>query len=99
MKKVKRILAIIGIIILVGLYVSTLIFAAIGSEDAMDWFRASVYSTVVLPVLIWAYGFVYRLLKNHYSVQENVENISDTEEEDVSETASEGAGNESNDNN
>lgn len=72
MKKAKRILAVIGIIILAGLYVSTLIFAIIGSEDAMDWFKASVYSTIVLPVLIWAYGLVYRLLKNHYSVREEM---------------------------
>lgn len=86
MKKTKRILAIIGIILLVGLYVSTLIFAAIGSEDAMDWFRASVYSTVVLPVLIWAYGLVYRLLKNHYSMREDMttDDTSDATDDDTS---------------
>lgn len=79
MKKTKRILAVIGIIILAGLYVSTLIFAIIGSEDAMDWFKASIYATVVLPVLIRAYGLVYRLLKNHYSLQDDMnEHTSDT---------------------
>ena len=42
MKKIKQILAILGCILLVGLYVSTLIFALIGSEDTMKLFRASV---------------------------------------------------------
>lgn len=65
MKKIKQILAILGCILLVGLYVSTLVFALIGSEDTMNLFRASVYATVVVPVLIWAYSFIYRLLKNH----------------------------------
>lgn len=66
MKKIKQILAILGCILLVGLYVSTLVFALIGSKDTMNLFRASVYATVVVPVLIWAYSFIYRLLKNHF---------------------------------
>lgn len=66
MKKIKQILAILGCILLVDLYVSTLVFALIGSEDTMNLFRASVYATVVVPVLIWAYSFIYRLLKNHF---------------------------------
>lgn len=71
MKKTKRILAILGIILLASLYVATLVFAIIGSENAMNWFRASVYATVVVPVLIWAYGFVYRLLRDHFSLRED----------------------------
>lgn len=71
MKKTKQILAILGIILLASLYVATLVFAIIGSENAMNWFRASVYATVVVPVLIWAYGFVYRLLRDHFSLRED----------------------------
>ncbi|MCR5272367.1 MAG: hypothetical protein K6E13_05220 [Lachnospiraceae bacterium] len=63
MKKIKRILAVIGIIILLGLYLSTLIFALIGSERALDYLKVSVYATIVVPVLIWAYMFVYKLMK------------------------------------
>ncbi len=77
MKKVKQFLAIIGVIILVGLYVSTLIFALSGRNDAMNLFMASVFATVVIPVLIWAYGMVYRLLKNHYSLRDDVNTTSD----------------------
>lgn len=63
MRKLKQIFAIILVIFLAGLYVSTLVFALIGSDQAMDWLKASIYATIVLPVLLWAYSFIYRLTK------------------------------------
>ena len=62
MKKVKRILAFAGVILLVLLYLSTLVFALLGKEF-LNWLMAAIIATIVVPVLIWAYGFVYRLLK------------------------------------
>ena len=62
-KKVKQILAIIGIIVLVGLYVSTIVCALSSSDNFMNLLLASVYATVIIPVLIWAYSFIYKLLK------------------------------------
>ncbi|MCI5494385.1 MAG: hypothetical protein MR425_09675 [Lachnospiraceae bacterium] len=70
MKKIKRILAVVGVILLVGLYLSTLVFALIGSPDAMNWFKASIVATVIVPALLWAYTMIYRLLKNHYSAKD-----------------------------
>ncbi len=67
MKKVKRIIALVGVIALVALYVSTLVLAIIGSEQTMSLFLAAVVSTVILPVLIWAYSFIYQLIKKNYS--------------------------------
>ena len=64
MQKTKRILAMIGVILLVLLYLSTLVFAILG-KDFMNWLMAAVVSTVILPVLIWAYTFVYKLLKGN----------------------------------
>ena len=66
MKKVKRILAIIGIVLLVSLYVITIILALTDDPSTMNAFRASVYCTFLVPVLIWAYTFIYKLLKNNY---------------------------------
>ena len=66
MKKAKQILAIIGVILLVALYVTTLIFAITDNTGTMSMFVASVVATVVIPVLIWAYTFIFKLLKNHY---------------------------------
>ncbi len=63
MKKVKQILAIIGIILLVGMYAVTIILALTDDPNTMNAFRASIYCTVIVPVLIWAYSFIYKLLK------------------------------------
>lgn len=63
MKKLKQITALIGVIALVALYVSTLVLALIGSAEAINLLKAAVYATIVLPVLLWAYSFIYRLLK------------------------------------
>lgn len=65
MKKTKQILAVIGIILLAGLYLTTLILAVLG-KDFFQLFMASMISTIMIPVLIWAYTFVYKLLKKNY---------------------------------
>lgn len=66
MKLVKRIMAIIGIILLVGMYAATLIFAITGDPKTMNMFKASIFASIVVPVLIWAYGFIYKLLKDTF---------------------------------
>ncbi|MCQ2535956.1 MAG: hypothetical protein MJ110_03195 [Lachnospiraceae bacterium] len=53
MKKIKQILAIIGIIILVGLYVLTLVIAITGQGDWFKFFAASIAATVLIPITIW----------------------------------------------
>lgn len=70
MEKVKRILALIGAIILIGLYIATLFCALSSSGNFMNMLMASIYATVVIPVLIWAYSFVYKLLKEHFKKEE-----------------------------
>ena len=61
MKKAKQVLAVAGIIFLVILYLSTLVCAIIDSTETMRMFKASIFATVVIPVLIWAYTFIYKL--------------------------------------
>lgn len=62
MKKTRQILAIIGIILLVGMYVSTLVCALSASENFMSMLMASLYASFVIPVLIWTYTFIYKLI-------------------------------------
>lgn len=64
MKKSTRILALIGVVFLVGLYISTLIFALIDSVYAQNLLNASIAATIILPVLLYAYILVYRLAKH-----------------------------------
>ena len=66
MKKIKRLLAVIGILLLASMYMLTLVLAIIDDPGTMNAFRASIYCTVLVPVLIWAYTFIYKLLKNNY---------------------------------
>lgn len=66
MKKIKQILAAAGVLILIGLYVATIFCALSSSENFMKLLMASIYATVIIPVLIWAYSFVYQLLKKHF---------------------------------
>ncbi len=79
MKKVKQILAIIGIILLVLLYLSTLICAIIDHTETMRLFQASVMATVIIPVLLWAYSFIYKLIKKNAKDQmDEMQNNSNT---------------------
>ena len=62
-KKVKQVLAIIGIVIILGLYATTLILALCGNENTHGLFLASIFATVMVPVLIYIIQWLYRLVK------------------------------------
>ena len=62
MKKGKRILAIFGIIFLLLIYLLTLVFALIDASDTMVMFKVCILSTVLFPVLLWLYTFIFRLV-------------------------------------
>lgn len=63
MKKIKQILAILLAIFLVGLYITTLVMAIIDHSATQNMLKASIFATVVIPVLIWTYTLIYKLLK------------------------------------
>lgn len=49
----KRVLALIGIVLLAGMYIALLIFAIIGSPATKDIFFGCVAATVAIPIMIW----------------------------------------------
>ena len=59
---VKRILALVGIVLLIGIYLISLIFALIDHPLKSSMMYASLYGTVVIPALIYAFILVGRLL-------------------------------------
>lgn len=61
----KRILAIIGIVLLVLLYVTTLVSAIINSPASIQLFKASIAMTILIPVLIAGYQIIYRVVKSY----------------------------------
>ncbi len=60
--KLKRIAAIIGIILIVAMYLITLISAIFVTKYTNGLFLASLFSTFAVPVFIYAYMLIYRLV-------------------------------------
>lgn len=63
MKQPKRILALLGAVLLAGMYVCTLVFALVKSEAAETLFRASLGCTILVPVLLYAFLLAARILR------------------------------------
>lgn len=63
--KIRRILALFGAVILAVLYILTLVFALTDNPATMSFFKASVTLTIAVPVLIYAYQLVFRVLKSY----------------------------------
>lgn len=55
----KQIAAIIGIVLLVSMYLLSLIFAICSFPGADRLFMASLFATVIIPILIWVYIWIY----------------------------------------
>lgn len=64
MKKAKRILALAGVILLLAMYGSTMVFAFMNDPRAGDFLMASIYCTIAVPVLLYAMTLVTRRLKD-----------------------------------
>lgn len=71
MKKSKRIFALAGAFLLVCLYGSTLFFAVFDHSASADLLKASIAATILLPILLYAYGLIYRLSKNRKSDEQD----------------------------
>lgn len=65
MKKLKKILAVLGIIVLSGLYLSTLVFALMDSEESIKLLQVSIYLTITFPVILYAIGLIYKIINKN----------------------------------
>lgn len=63
MKKAKQILAILGIVLIIGVNLLLVFAAGTASEDNMGTFNAAIVTVVLVPVLLWVYLFFYKLMK------------------------------------
>ena len=64
MKKLKQIVCILCAVFLAGLYLVTLVFAFTDSSQARSWLSASLYATIAVPVFLYAFLLITKLLKN-----------------------------------
>lgn len=77
MKNTRRILATIMIILLVGMYVMTLIFAVIDHTETMGLFKISLSCTIFFPIILYAFSLAYRV--THSDDTENTDNMDSDE--------------------
>lgn len=62
MKKVKRIMAWVGIIVLLGMYLTTLIMALLATPATGTMFIACIVATIMVPILFYFIQFIYHLI-------------------------------------
>lgn len=56
----RRVFAIIGIAVLVGIYALTMIFALMKSPEAKALLMASIYCTIAVPVILYGILLITR---------------------------------------
>lgn len=80
MKKIKQVVAIAMCVLLVGMYVASFVAAIFAKPQAHGLFMASVGMTIMIPLLLYAYTIIYRVI--HPEVHEEDEMYEDMEKYD-----------------
>lgn len=82
MKKIKRLFAIAGVILLLGIYILTFFTACFTNYETRGLFMACLFSTFAIPIILYAMMLVTRLLKAEGGkLQEEMEPFEDPDEE------------------
>ena len=64
----RRIAAVIGIVLLVGLYLLTFISALMGTEGSGRLFRFSLGMTIAVPIFLWIFSWCVGKLQNRHNM-------------------------------
>lgn len=70
MQKTKKVIAIIGIVFLVGSYLSTLIASLMHSEFAHGLFIASMFCSIAVPLVLYGYMLIYKYFSSRDKEEE-----------------------------
>jgi len=62
MKKLRRILAIAGVVLLLGMYLVTFISAMLATPETHKLFLGSLAATIIVPVFLYAYSLIYKMV-------------------------------------
>ncbi len=63
----KQIVALMGVILLVAMYVVTLIVAIVNPGESGRLFQACLFATVAIPLLIWVYVWLYGIITGKHT--------------------------------
>ena len=80
MKKIKQVVAIVMCVLLVGMYVASFVAAIFAKPQAHGLFMASVGMTIMIPLRLYAYTIIYRVI--HPEVHKEDEMYEDMEKYD-----------------
>ena len=72
-QKIKRVLALAAVIIIVLLYAATFVLSFLPGDQAKDLLMVSIVATVVIPVLLYIYLWLFRLFKGDNKDQDEPE--------------------------
>ena len=72
-QKLKRILALGAVIIILLLYAATFVLSLLPGNQAKDLLMVSIVATVVIPVLLYIYLWLFRLFKGDNKDQDDPE--------------------------
>lgn len=75
MKKAKQILAILGIVLILGINIFLVFAAGTATEDGVGMFGGAVVAVVMLPILLWIYMYIYKLMKKRSEDKEIQEEL------------------------
>lgn len=63
----KQVVALLGVILLVALYIVTLVMAFFGSASGSS-FMICLAATIIVPILIWLYSWIYARINNKRAI-------------------------------
>lgn len=72
-QKIKRVLALAAVIIIVLLYAATFVLSFLPGDQAKDLLMVSIVATVVIPVLLYIYLWLFRLFNGDKKEQDDPE--------------------------
>ena len=61
MKKTRQILAIIGIVLLLSLYIACFVLALTGKHEATTMFKAALGATIAVPIVLYAFMMLLKV--------------------------------------
>lgn len=70
--KAHQIIALLGVVVLVGMYIVTLILGIINHNKATNLFKLSVFATFIIPIIIYVFLMFYKLSHKNDAPEEIV---------------------------
>ena len=67
----RRILAMIGIALIVLMYLATLVFAFIDPTQSKSWLMASVFTTFFVAFVLYAFNLLLKMIQDKNSKEEH----------------------------